>query len=180
MQNLKVKKISFLGAEWDGLGITRSKDASTFVRQLTEALLISDPQGRALQRFRSYLNYYLGYAGKVAPIINTFILMTPITLREYWWYISVILKIDRLTFRNKINNIYKTWYTEASEYGLGAYDRESGRDFSLPASTNKILFNEAATSITPFTIFKNITGPSHRSANIFQLRIFLINSYFFL
>ncbi|RNA03056.1 hypothetical protein BpHYR1_006049, partial [Brachionus plicatilis] len=107
-----VKQIKFLGANWDGLGIIRDKEATRFTREMAESLLTNDPKGRALQRVRGYLNYYLGKTPKVTSV----------------------------------------WYTDASEYQLGAVDDGSGREFSVVAPTDSILFNEAAASLLPFLL----------------------------
>ncbi|RNA39744.1 hypothetical protein BpHYR1_018808 [Brachionus plicatilis] len=157
-----VKNIKFLGANWDGLGIIRDKEATRFTREMAESLLTNDPKGRALQRVRGYLNYYLGYAGKVSPIVNTFIRMSLITRREYWWYLSLIINIDRLKFRRTPRKS-SVWYTDASEYQLGAVDGGSGREFSVVAPTDSILFNEAAASLLPFLLDPT---PQHRRIHI--------------
>ncbi|RNA32856.1 PHD finger 21A [Brachionus plicatilis] len=47
-----VKRLVFLGAEWDGLGIKRSPEASKFVKEMAFSLLTQDPKGRTLARSR--------------------------------------------------------------------------------------------------------------------------------
>ncbi|RNA03287.1 Transposon Ty3-I Gag-Pol poly [Brachionus plicatilis] len=44
-----VQKLTFLGAEWAGLGIKRSSEASKFVKESSKLLLTSDPKGIRLQ-----------------------------------------------------------------------------------------------------------------------------------
>lgn len=95
-----VKELKFLGAKWDSFGIIRDNKVTKFVTSISQNLLNSDPKGKTLMRVRGYLNYYLGFAGKDYPVINTFLKMTQVTRREYWWYIDILLKCTRLRFRN--------------------------------------------------------------------------------
>lgn len=48
-----------------------------FVTEMAKQLLASDSNRKQLMKVSGYLNYYLGFACKVSPIINTFLKMTP-------------------------------------------------------------------------------------------------------
>ncbi|RNA26186.1 Retrovirus-related Pol poly from transposon opus [Brachionus plicatilis] len=147
-----VKRLTFLGAEWDGLGIRRSQEASKFVRDMSFSLLTNDPKGRALARVRGYLNYYGGFAGKLGPVINTFLRMSLVTRRDYYSYLSLVINIDRLRFKLYPPKQAVRWYTDASEYQLGAVHGRSGDELSMAAPTTSILYNEAAASILPIAL----------------------------
>lgn len=100
----------------------------------------------ALENSKGYIEYYLGYAGKVSPIINTFLKMIPITQTEYSWYMSIIIKCNMITFGNFNRN--KHWFTDAD--GLGV----SERNCSMLSLTDKILYNEA---VLPFPLLEGLT-----------------------
>ncbi|RNA14110.1 hypothetical protein BpHYR1_052515 [Brachionus plicatilis] len=106
--------------------------------------MTSFPKGRALARGRGYLNYCGGFAGKVGPVINT--------------YLSLVINIDRLGFKLYHPKQADVWYTVASEYQLGAVHGRSKRDVSIAAATESILFNEAAASILPTLLTDHPTG----------------------
>ncbi len=150
-------EVEFLGAKWDGAGVTRTEEATKAVYEVLAYVYNNDIEleSKMHQRIRGFLNYYMGFAGNVHVITNTILKMSSITKRQHFHYMLALAKTNTIRFKKKKANGQKfTLYTDATEDQLGALivNRSSGerREIIAPAETSSILYNEAHAAMLPF------------------------------
>ncbi|RNA12172.1 hypothetical protein BpHYR1_033172 [Brachionus plicatilis] len=70
--------------------------------------------------------------------------MSLVTRRDYFTYLSLVINIDRLRFKLYPPKQAVRWYTDASEYQLGAVHDRSGEDETVRFQNICILIRNPA------------------------------------